>query len=145
MNNRVKSAPEYMVWASMIARCENPNTSNYLYYGGRGITVCRRWRESYTAFLEDMGSRPSNAHSLDRFPDQAGNYEPGNCRWATRKEQCRNRRGNQLITIDGETRCISEWAEIYDISRHTLYTRLRRGWSPSELLSPRRERMSNGT
>jgi hypothetical protein len=76
----------------MNARCYYPKASEYARYGGRGITVCDRWRESYEAFLADVGRKPSRAHSIDRFPDVDGNYEPGNVRWATAKEQADNRR-----------------------------------------------------
>lgn len=80
----------YKTWVSMRQRCNNPNTTGYQYYGGRGITVCERW-ESFENFLADMGERPSGM-TLDRFPDNDGNYEPGNCRWATAYEQTHNRR-----------------------------------------------------
>jgi hypothetical protein len=81
-------------WQNMITRCYNPNVAKFKYYGGRGITVCDRWRESlgFVRFLADMGERPSFAHSIDRFPNIDGNYEPTNCRWATRSQQSKNRR-----------------------------------------------------
>jgi hypothetical protein len=85
-------SPEYTSWQAMKARCSNPNLSAFKYYGGRGISVCARWRDSFEEFLADMGRRPSMAHTLDRFPNNNGNYEPGNVRWATKSEQLKNRR-----------------------------------------------------
>jgi hypothetical protein len=82
---------EYAAWHSMRIRCENPNFIGWKHYGGRGIRVCKRWRNSYEKFLKDVGRRPSAAHSLDRYPNPDGNYEPGNVRWATAKQQRFNR------------------------------------------------------
>lgn len=83
-------APEYRVWAGMHQRCGNPKNVRYSRYGGRGISVCEQWSD-FACFLEDMGKRPSKDHSLDRYPDNDGNYEPGNCRWATRSQQQQNK------------------------------------------------------
>ncbi len=100
--------PEYGVWFHMKNRCSNPNNNEYKYYGGRGITVCQRWKKSFKAFLEDMGSRPSPKHEIDRI-DNDGNYEPENCRWAARIENIRNSRIVKL-TMDKarEIRCLYE-------------------------------------
>jgi hypothetical protein len=86
-----KISTTYVSWYAMIRRCTKPNHDYYYLYGGRGITVCERWRKSFRAFLEDMGDKPEGM-SIDRWPNPAGNYEPGNCRWATRIEQARNKR-----------------------------------------------------
>ena len=84
-------SPEYSVWSGMKRRCFNPNEQNYAYYGGRGITICPEWAESFETFYRDMGPRPSDDLSIDRI-DVDGNYEPGNCRWATATEQSSNQR-----------------------------------------------------
>jgi hypothetical protein len=83
---------EYRIWCHMKGRCLDPNDKRYKDYGGRGIKVCKRWLHSFENFLKDMGSRPSPELSIDRYPDNNGNYEPSNCRWATRSQQMRNRR-----------------------------------------------------
>jgi hypothetical protein len=86
---------EYECWSRMIDRCYNPRNKSYKDYGGRGMLICPEWRESFAAFFAYMGKRPSAKHSIDRFPNNDGNYEPGNCRWATAKQQRANRRDSR--------------------------------------------------
>jgi len=91
------NSPTYLTWRNMVARCHNPKASGYDRYGGRGITVCERWRHSFVNFLADMSARPEGT-SIDRIDGQ-GNYEPENCRWATRSEQERNKRPRNVIIL----------------------------------------------
>lgn len=130
----VKDLPEYRVWAGMKSRCSNQNDDNYPNYGGRGVTVCERWVQSFEDFLADMGPRPSMDHSLDRYPDNNGNYEPGNCRWATSKEQSNNRRSSRFIVVKGETMTVAEAAEKAGINYLTFIDRVNRGLTDDELL-----------
>lgn len=127
------SLPEYDVWNGMIDRCCRPKCSGYKHYGGRGITICKRWRDSFWAFFHDMGPRPPSGYSIDRINND-GNYEPGNCRWATRTEQARNTRVNRIITHDGKTMCLAEWAEYAVVSDHVIGARLKLGWDFQEAL-----------
>lgn len=122
----------YRTWQYMKKRCFNKNDTNYKNYGGRGITVCVRWM-MFENFLEDMGEMPIG-HSLDRFPNNDGNYEPSNCRWATKKQQSQNTRRTRLVTFDGVTMCIKEWATTIGISPKTLTSRINAGWKMSRAL-----------
>lgn len=117
--------PEYNSWAAIVSRCTNPRSESYGNYGGRGITVCDDWRNSFSAFYADVGPRPSKDHSLDRI-DPDGNYDPSNCRWSDRHDQSRNKRNNRWITHNGETRTISDWADLIGIRRSALRSRLKR-------------------
>lgn len=118
----------------MIDRCERPESQSFAYYGGRGITICRRWRESFEAFLSDMGPRPSPTHEIDR-KDGDGDYEPSNCRWATAIEQNWNRKCVRMLTHNGETMPIAAWTRRLGMGEFTLYNRLRRGWTVERALS----------
>lgn len=125
---------EYNSWKMMKARCYNPNASGYHRYGGRQITVCQRWRESFLHFLADMGPKPSPAHSIERLDNDAG-YSPNNCKWSTRKEQQRNTVNTRLLTYNGESMCLKDWAHKIGIHPRSLAHRLTSGWSVERALS----------
>ena len=114
--------PIYSVWRTMIERCTNPNSTKYYAYGARGITVCERWL-SFKNFLADMGIRPTDDHQLDRRDNNNG-YSPENCRWATRKEQGRNRRDNHVLEFRGHKASLAEWAEKTEIGYHNIKNRI---------------------
>lgn len=126
---------EYRVWDAMRRRCNDPCDARYPYYGGRGIRVCERWLK-FESFLADMGIRPSADHSLDRYPNNDGNYEPGNCRWATRVQQSNNRRSSRTLTIDGQTKTYAQWERQAGLPPGRIFNRLKIGWSPEEVLQP---------
>jgi hypothetical protein len=122
--------PEHIIWMSMRQRCNDPTATNYPRYGGRGIKVCERWAESFANFFADMGPRPSPAHSIDRWPDNDGNYEPGNCRWATLEEQANNCRRNRRLTYQGRTMTMTQWCKELGLSPAMVQQRLGKlGWS----------------
>lgn len=123
----------YNIWQSMLRRTTNPGDSAYPYYGGRGIKVCDRWR-SLENFLTDMGPTYADDLSIDRV-DVNGDYEPGNCRWATDVEQGRNKRNSAWIEFRGHRLCEAEWAERLGINPKTLTSRLRYGWSIERALT----------
>jgi hypothetical protein len=140
-----RRTPEYKVWAGMRARCYCETNPRYADYGGRGIRVCERWRD-FAAFLADMGPRPSPRHELDRFPDNNGNYRPGNCRWATATQNGRNKRNNRRIVFDGKCLCVTEWAEVTGLTTAAINQRLDDGWSIERTLTtPRRIRQRAAT
>lgn len=128
------NSTEYRIWSGIIQRCCNPNDAAYGDYGGRGISICERWRNSYEAFLEDVGRRPA-ALSLDRWPNQNGNYEPGNVRWATAQQQQRNKRDNRLLTWDYRTQSVSAWSEEKGWPRTIIDNRLRKGWDVEKIFT----------
>jgi len=123
-----------MVWAAMIQRCTNRKNKKYPSYGGRGITVCTRWRESSTAFLTDMGPRPTPEHSLERR-DNDGHYEPENCKWATVEDQMSNQRSNRRLTFNDRTLTAAQWARELNCSPMKIYNRLWAGWSDERILA----------
>lgn len=136
----MRNSPTYQGWKSMLQRCCNRSNPAWGRYGGRGIAVCKRWRNSFQSFAQDMGDRPEGT-TLDRINND-GDYEPGNCRWATHSEQARNKRNNSLLTIDGVTRCIPEWADISGIHAKTIWSRVNYyGWDDkSAVFKPARQR-----
>lgn len=133
-----KWTSEYWAWTSMIARCYNPNYGKYADYGGRGITVCDYWRNSYENFLADMGRKPGPSYSLDRYPDQDGEYCKANCRWATSVQQANNRRSNVRYTLNGSTYTQAEWCRLFDVDPRLFCTRIKRGWSVIDSLTGRK-------
>ncbi len=123
----------YLHWLDIKERCYQPSSSQYARYGGRGITMCDRWKHSFEAFLADMGERPDNL-SIDRI-DNDGPYSPENCRWATTKQQANNRRSNRRLAFGGVSLTVSEWADVLCIDKNVLYLRLRNSWSVEETLT----------
>jgi hypothetical protein len=131
-NGRVRTT-EFVIWSGIIQRCEDTGSPAYASYGGRDITICKRWRESFDAFLADVGPRPPGL-TLDRHPDKNGNYEPGNVRWATVTEQQNNTRSNRLLEWQGETLNVTQWAQRLSVGRSLIFGRLRAGWPIAQAL-----------
>ena len=124
----------YGIWAHIKSRCYNPSVERYKYYGGRGISMCEEWRNSFEAFYEwAMANGYKEGLSIDRI-DNNGNYEPSNCRWVTTVDQMNNTTRNQSITYNGETHTIAEWARIANIPYKAFYARLKRGWGMEKAL-----------
>lgn len=117
--------PEYRIWSAMIQRCTNPRERYYANYGGRGILVCDRWRDSFANFYADMGPRPPQL-TLERSDNDRG-YEPDNCIWATREQQNRNQRTNVFVEINGERRILTDWCRHFGIAVTTVLARTKRG------------------
>ena len=133
------------IWRCMIYRCENPHDHAYMNYGGRGIRVCKEWRESFVSFYEWAMNHGYKEHlTIDRL-DVNGNYEPDNCRWATMKQQANNKRNSKRIRYMGRIANMSELSKQFGIARTTIYTRLECGWSIEKALTtPVKERVKRG-
>jgi hypothetical protein len=125
--------PVYVSWFQMLTRCRNPRCPEYENYGGRGISVCERWLD-FRNFYADMGDRHQGM-SLDRINNSRG-YEPGNCRWATRGQQNNNKRSNIVLTHNGESLTLAQWAQRLGMKQHTIQARHRRGLPPEKVLQP---------
>lgn len=129
----------YMVWQTMRKRCRDKNHPTFKNYGGRGISVCKRW-DDYSLFLKDMGN-PSLGMTIERI-DNDGNYEPSNCRWATRKEQAMNRRKNngrvKIISMNGKSAPVGEWEKSLGLSQGMLWHRIKNGWTMDRALTTKR-------
>ncbi len=135
INAKIKKLPEYKTWFCMKSRCLDPDSTDYEDYGGRGITIYSLWINSFEEFYKYMGSKPGKQYSIDRI-NVNGNYEPGNVRWATPKQQADNKRCNINITYNGKTQNISNWAKEIGVKRLTLRNRLEKwGWSIEKALT----------
>lgn len=123
-----KRSRVYCIWMGLRNRCNNPKNRSYPRYGGRGVKVCERW-DDFAAFLADMGEPPTDRHQIER-KDNGGNYEPGNCRWATPKEQASNRRSSRIIEHQGRKQTLQAWCDELGLKHTTVSMRLNRyGWS----------------
>lgn len=131
-HNRGKPSLTYSSWYAMKARCKGRSKLSAKNYKARGISVCDRW-QTFDNFLDDMGERPSKSHSLERI-DNDGNYEPGNCKWATKREQDRNKRSTRLISCYGLSMIAIDWAEALEVPAARIRARLKSGWSDHDAL-----------
>lgn len=132
--------PEYIAWSNIIARCCNSNAQAFKNYGGRGITICSEWRQSFELFLSYVGYRPGKEYEIDRI-DNDGHYEPGNVRWATRKTNCRNRRNTKWVEFKGERMSMIDAAERAGVPYVKVKARIRRAGSFEEAI----RRITNAT
>lgn len=141
-SHRMSKTKEHRIWMAIKERCYYEKYKQYKDYGGRGIKVCDRWLESFENFYEDMGSRPSDNHSIDR-KDNDGNYCKENCEWKTKKEQANNTSSNIIITYNNKTQTLMQWSEELSLSYSALQLRLSRGWSIEKTLSTPIKNMNN--
>lgn len=113
--------PEYVVWNAIKGRCYNKNNKDYKDYGGRGIKVCDRWLECFENFFNDMGKRQDSSYSLDRFPDNNGDYTPENCKWSNSLEQSHNRRNTKRFEYEGSSRLLVDWVLEFGVSYQSAH------------------------
>ena len=125
---------EWKTWSGIKRRCYNSNEKSYNRYGGRGIKVCDRWKNSFENFYKDMGPRPSTAHQIDRI-DNDGPYSPDNCRWTSRLKQANNKSNNRLISFESKTLTLAQWSRETGINAETISTRLKSGWPVKKALT----------
>ena len=126
----------YSIWNGMIERCRNPNCKDYPRYGGRGIKTCKRWLRSFESFVADMGPRPTRLHSIDRYPDNDGDYRPSNCRWATNKQQDRNKSNTIKVTFEGRVLPLIDLCEEKGINYGNVHRRIYKfGWTLKRAIS----------
>lgn len=128
--------PEYRAWQCMRKRCTDPENAAWPNYGGRGITVCESWMTDVSAFVRDMGAKPSEDHELDRI-DNDGSYSPENCRWVLRSENNRNKSNNRFVEWQGQRKTLVEWSEITGLSYWTLRSRIDNGWPVDRAMTER--------
>lgn len=133
LKHGMSATPTYQTWSNMKKRCYNVACKDFPQYGGRGIKVCKRWRDSFQAFFYDMGERPKGL-TLDRINNN-GDYAPENCRWATTREQSLNTSRNVCVTIGSKTHTITQWCEILGLDKGVIFSRHHRGWSPYKALT----------
>jgi hypothetical protein len=134
LTHGMRKRPEYRAWLNMKARCYDPKREDFRLYGARGIAVCDQWRNDFAAFYADLGARPSPEHSLDRI-DGSGNYEPGNCHWATKTEQSENRRISRFLELNGRRQTMEAWARELGMVATGIAYRLQHGWSLERALT----------
>jgi len=132
---RGQQTGEHRCWQAMKRRCLDPKHSHFLYYGGKGIEVCDRWANSFENFLADMGPKPTPKHTLDRYPNRSGNYEPSNCRWATRLQQSANRDCTIQVEYGGETVRLTDLCRRLNLDPKVFDNRLRLGWNIERAIS----------
>ena len=129
----VADHPLYEMWRCMKRRCSDPSFRGYQYYGGRGITVCDRWKKSFLTFVADMGPKPPG-HTIERIDNEKG-YGPDNCKWATPRENCRNKRNNVRLTANGKTQVMAAWVDESGLPTSTIAQRVSRGWSAQKAVT----------